>query len=589
MSDVAEGKGTQSMTRLVPLYRYGWAFLLAWVFCVFYLQVVEGYTGGTPAVVDAQSVFTRLLFIGLPVFSSVLTLLLIVRLENRLGSPAQHPVFLWLAPLVTALSSPLLLIQFESFGLTLLMFATGAVLTGVGSGFLWVMWGEYYAKVSQDDVEHITPVSTAAAAVLVLLVSSMSGWVSILVVMCLPLLSGLCFALSWQGVDQQKATAEYSGREEEQAFESTQSHAVSTPWAALSSMGRTGFGILVACLFVCLLGSFWESSSGELLFYQITIAVSILFTIVVAILSAKGPRRISVSFLLRWMCPVLVLGFVAVIIWGPVTGGYAAYTIAIAARFAFCLITQMFFARYASSGRTTAVQAYGLGWAFVHLGDFIGVVALIALEALRAEGLVTVNEIAAVSIALLTILTMFLLSSTRDTVFDSGVGSDAVTGIAASKRAVLDAAVKDIAAFPVVASNGADPADTAAFDDAATEGVAAKETAPRALSGTVAAERAAPAEASQPEPSRLPEGQDASSGRKGPPTLEERIRALSKTYGLTPRETEVFGLLARGRSVPFIRDALVISRDTAATHVKHVYTKLGVHSRQELIDLVHNE
>lgn len=57
-------------------------------------------------------------------------------------------------------------------------------------------------------------------------------------------------------------------------------------------------------------------------------------------------------------------------------------------------------------------------------------------------------------------------------------------------------------------------------------------------------------------------------------------------HALTPRETEVLGLLARGRSVPYIRDALCISRQTAATHAKRIYAKLGVHSKQELIDLV---
>ena len=52
------------------------------------------------------------------------------------------------------------------------------------------------------------------------------------------------------------------------------------------------------------------------------------------------------------------------------------------------------------------------------------------------------------------------------------------------------------------------------------------------------------------------------------------------------RAAQVFGLLARGRSIPYIRDELVISRETAATHAKHIYAKLDVHSRQELIDLV---
>ena len=69
--------------------------------------------------------------------------------------------------------------------------------------------------------------------------------------------------------------------------------------------------------------------------------------------------------------------------------------------------------------------------------------------------------------------------------------------------------------------------------------------------------------------------------------LTARIQTLARDGGLTPRETEVFDLLARGRSIPYVRDALVISKETAATHAKHVYAKLDVHTRQELIDLVH--
>ena len=74
--------------------------------------------------------------------------------------------------------------------------------------------------------------------------------------------------------------------------------------------------------------------------------------------------------------------------------------------------------------------------------------------------------------------------------------------------------------------------------------------------------------------------------RAFPTTLTSPEPSPSKTFRLTPRETEVFSLLARGRSIPYIRDELVISRETAATHAKHIYAKLDVHNRQELIDLV---
>ena len=57
-------------------------------------------------------------------------------------------------------------------------------------------------------------------------------------------------------------------------------------------------------------------------------------------------------------------------------------------------------------------------------------------------------------------------------------------------------------------------------------------------------------------------------------------------YGLSAREYEVFEMLARGRNRAYISKELVVSDNTTRTHMKNVYRKLGVHSQQELIDLV---
>ena len=48
---------------------------------------------------------------------------------------------------------------------------------------------------------------------------------------------------------------------------------------------------------------------------------------------------------------------------------------------------------------------------------------------------------------------------------------------------------------------------------------------------------------------------------------------------LTPREAEVLALLARGYTNRQIAQELVISERTAANHVEHILTKLGVGSR----------
>lgn len=60
----------------------------------------------------------------------------------------------------------------------------------------------------------------------------------------------------------------------------------------------------------------------------------------------------------------------------------------------------------------------------------------------------------------------------------------------------------------------------------------------------------------------------------------------AERYGLSARETEVFALLARGRNRTYISKTLFVSDNTTRTHMKNIYRKLGVHSQQELIDLV---
>lgn len=55
---------------------------------------------------------------------------------------------------------------------------------------------------------------------------------------------------------------------------------------------------------------------------------------------------------------------------------------------------------------------------------------------------------------------------------------------------------------------------------------------------------------------------------------------------LTERESELALLLAHGRNADFIASELFISRNTVKTHARSIYRKLGIHSQQELIDLV---
>jgi DNA-binding CsgD family transcriptional regulator len=77
---------------------------------------------------------------------------------------------------------------------------------------------------------------------------------------------------------------------------------------------------------------------------------------------------------------------------------------------------------------------------------------------------------------------------------------------------------------------------------------------------------------------------------------ESRVRAMAafelacheiaKIYELSARETEVLILFGRGRDLPYICEHLYISKPTTNTHIRHIYEKIGIHSKQELLDLL---
>ncbi len=66
----------------------------------------------------------------------------------------------------------------------------------------------------------------------------------------------------------------------------------------------------------------------------------------------------------------------------------------------------------------------------------------------------------------------------------------------------------------------------------------------------------------------------------------EVMQRIRIGFSLSPRELEVCKLLGRGRNRQFVAAELGVSLETAKTHTTNVYRKLGVHSQQELLDVI---
>ena len=558
----------------------GWGFLLAWVFCAFY----SGSMDGLSMVVDAMGggVARRLAVSVLPVGSAVVSLIVIVAAERRLGPPTNCRALIVAAPLAVTVTTPMLFLPAYGFAATPFLFAVSAALTGAGSALMWVMWGQLYARLPQDAVESCAPASAFVAALLSIATMAVPHGASIALVSIYPLISGVLLWRAWPEVSA-SASADHASLP-----------AAPLPLReAFGSMGRGGFGILAACMFVSIEGSFWASSSAEASHAVIIFVVSALFMAVVSVSATAGPRRVSLSFAYRWMCPLMVAGFAAIIVLGAKTGAFAAAGVGIASRFAFCVITQMYFASYAARGAATPVQSYAVGWLFVHVGDLLGLLVSFPLQDAIGASVLAPSGVAAVLIVALVAAVMLALNDeTRFLSWEtpqsytgavcaasaSAAGMDAAVGVGAGAATGAGAAV-DVAAVDAAGAAGEAKAGHLVLRPQSVRGTGGEGESAAGETGASASAAAAGASA----------GAVFDSSSQNPQPVDfigQRVALLAREHKLTPRETEVFGLLAHGRSIPYVRDALIISRDTAATHAKHIYAKLDVHSRQELIDLV---
>ncbi|NPD32990.1 LuxR family transcriptional regulator [Eggerthellaceae bacterium zg-997] len=166
--------------------------------------------------------------------------------------------------------------------------------------------------------------------------------------------------------------------------------------------------------------------------------------------------------------------------------------------------------------------------------------------------------------------------------FDASAGTEGMrasraaaamgTGAAAGKAEA--AAGAEMAAEPVAGAAGT----------AAAVASAAAAAAPAAEAG--AAARAPLGDAASVVDGQLGQGP---SERSALASLDERCRRLAQRYALTEREADMVRLIAQGRSKRFIAQQLFISENTVKGYTRNVYQKLGIHSKQALIDRLNDE
>ena len=518
---------------------WGFAFIRAWVYVMF-LGMGVGLLSSMP---DAACITVYLWS------SAALTVTLFA------GGLAPHSVERLLANpggQLSAIAATLVGTLCVSFAVLLpsppsFLLAFGGLTTGAGSGLIHLGYGEIHRNRPPSDVGIEVPMAVLLAAVVFSIVSFVPFAAQVAVTSALPIGSGFimmresrrfrsCPALVWMIGERQLI--------------------VPTP-RLIVRVGACALGIGLADgvarqVFMSLTGmSSFDYYHPAMLTSSIVLAALLigfellrrdttfralykLITFVIAASIAFVPS-LSYSEELYWAGPLITLI------------GYNAFN-----AFVWILLADLTY-----NFRLSAAATFGIGWGMLTLGSTVGQM----VAALFGAGLFLTPQLASflAAISTLVVFAVCLFVMKDDDLVD----------------------IEDRRNMVMSIGNSMDDSGVETRDVEQTDSFALPQVeAPSDHSGSPIADESGDVVSDD-------QGKKNSGGQRAP--FKERCVKLARDCGLTPRETEILILFAKGRSAVRIQEELVISRGTVTTHLQHIYRKVDVHSKQELLDAIERE
>lgn len=442
------------------------------------------------------------------------------------------------------------------------------VASGIGSGLLVLFWGDAYSRLETERVEIAVPAASGVMLACAFVFPYIQGLPGACGVSSLPILSMVCLYLTWNDIDagrfvERPAEGETWRAGERAGLRTSAAHTLDA--SRKDTRGMRSLGMPPSAMRARSNGSS-QAPQGKALAFLVRISV-VLFAAYMAIgvESATGGAtdafqaaygfdaaamlgsvcgvclafwfiffspRVNVPALLRWVAPLIMIGLAAIPFSGMAPEFVASATTSVADT-VLQIIAFLSLVNLARAGVFLPAFAIGVGQGMIQLGVLVGNLAgKWSVLAATSSGY-GLWETSLVVICVFSIA-MALAPSDRNM---GGIGL----------------------------RYAGDP------DDADPMGAG---ELPVSQGGSAASGRALHAFEAEGNGLLMQEE-----------NLDGMVARIAVEGGLSARETEVLGYLARGRSQPYIRDALVLSKNTVASHVKHIYQKLNVHSRQELLDL----
>lgn len=314
------------------------------------------------------------------------------------------------------------------------------------------------------------------------------------------------------------------------------------------------------------------NDEGSLVIFSTGMVAAVLFAIV-----GLMRRQFDVS---RLYYPIIIAVAAGILV-TPLLGGngFGSQFVTVAYN-CFVLVIWCLLAYVGYSSGLSSILVFGLGRGASALGTTIGWMGGLEIVRSQGDGSLSLEVISVAMVFALLVVSMLVLNDRLigDALRVGGArGESGSVPVGAGRGAAhLGTGVLASENYPLEGSPHASEGSEAGCDDAQ----GSRGYASGCLDGAVSdgSERAAGEE----------QGDGVDQPRR-PGRYQLRCDAAAERYGLSPRERDVFDLLVRGRSIEYIAQSLTISFNTAKSHIRHIYVKADVHSRQELQELLDRE
>lgn len=531
-------RNEQRLARLESTLRLrylGLGFIWAWIYGSFETSAVYPERAGSGINADASWIVSAA--------AVTLTLFAIGTILGRRPRPAPA----WLVPAATAGGAAGTVLSALSPSSFVLGVLASGLLTGIGTATLTVLWGQALTRLGRETAELAIPASSVIMLAGSLVFPYLPPTVGMLAAASLLIASGAALMLTTRDLARRDVTPDRPSSADALV-------ALSAPSTTLGRPPATVVRIAVLLFLVygilCCAEALQGPDEGAFVAFGIDWPVIIGSCGGIVLMAAflLFSARPSFDALFRLMVPLVTAG-AALVPWADLWAVFAASVCFSVANTMLTIAATLSIVTAAQSRLINPALGIGITQGALQLGVLAGNAAGLGVASLTDS---SPTGLFAVSLGLLAFLSLSWLAYPVDREHRRRLPSRDNAAVGAPAPHLRMAAVE----IPTTTTAGCEPY--------------AVRTAP--------ARSAAPVEIAGPSPA-------AETANPSAAALDERCRILTEVHGLSAREAEILGYLARGRSQPYIRDELVLSKNTVATHVKHIYQKLNVHSRQELLDL----